>query len=110
MTRMWLGVEPAELCDQHLLGEHKELHQLVGSINAGIRLGKLEDFVETAEINDRHAAIVAEMERRDMNHQSPIVYADHGRNGGDVDRDKSRKDLRERCDDCRERMRTEAIA
>lgn len=29
---MWIGLKPEELCDQHLLGEHKELHQEVGTL------------------------------------------------------------------------------
>ena len=31
MTRMWLGIRPDELCDQHLRGEHAEMHQEVGT-------------------------------------------------------------------------------
>jgi Pyrimidine dimer DNA glycosylase len=30
--RMWL-VDPRLMCSQHLLGEHVELHMLVGSLN-----------------------------------------------------------------------------
>lgn len=31
MTRMWC-VNPHSLCREHLLGEHNELHKLVGGI------------------------------------------------------------------------------
>ena len=31
MTRMWM-IAPRKMCRNHLLGEHKELHQAVGSI------------------------------------------------------------------------------
>ncbi len=31
MTRMW-GIDPRWLCDQHLIGDHAEMHQVVGTI------------------------------------------------------------------------------
>ena len=34
MVRMW-NVSPDVMCRQHLLGEHVEMHMVVGSINRG---------------------------------------------------------------------------
>jgi hypothetical protein len=106
---MWLGVRPREMCDQHLLGEHKELHQVVGLIEAGVNLGKTKQWVETGLINKRHEAIVAEMERRGMNHQSPLIYTGEVE-VGDVDRQATRQELARRCEDCADRFLNTADA
>jgi hypothetical protein len=34
---MW-GINPKKLCNQHLLGEHLEMHMFVGCIKKGISL------------------------------------------------------------------------
>jgi hypothetical protein len=74
MTNMWLGVDPSELCDQHLLGLHKEIHQEAGTlenhphgmaiVEGHWRLGQ----ASTDRIQDRHDEVAEEMERRGMNH------------------------------------------
>lgn len=109
MTRMWLGVDPAELCDQHLLGEHAELHQEVGSLEAAnrnsVRGHVREGQVDLSRLADRHDKLVEEMRARGMNHDSPLdmptgPYAENDA----IDEALNRRDLADRCDDCRSRM------
>ena len=98
--RMWM-VDPSLLCRQHLLGEHKELHMLVGCIERGKNLrGYLEkNLVELSEINVRHDQLVKEMSARGYDHQSPLPVVCVS--GGKVDVNKSLLDLKERCKNCR---------
>lgn len=102
MTRMWC-VPPAILCRNHLLGEHKELHQLVGAIRKGrwkvieghAKLGQ----VETRSITARHEEIVQELLRRGYSHRSPLPDyppTDIGR----VDPTANLDDLTTRCGEC----------
>lgn len=102
MTRMWM-TDPTRLCRAHLLGEHKELHQLVGTIKAK-RWSVLEGHaklgqIETRSIRPRHTLLVKEMYNRGWRHRSPIPAfpkIDLGR----IDVDKNVADLCERCSDC----------
>lgn len=105
MTRMWM-VEPSVLCRQHLLGEHKELHQLVGAIRKG-RWNVIEGHanlgqVETRSIIERHDELVLEMTRRGMNHKSPLPPFEAS-DFGEVDVLDSLLDLTDRCKRCRAR-------
>ncbi len=106
MTRMW-GVDPELLCDQHLLGEHREMHQEVGQIRAG-NLASVEGHaregqVDTSLLQRRHDELVEEMKGRGFNHESPMDYED-GLNLGSIDIEENREDLKQRCEDCRERI------
>lgn len=105
MTRMWL-VDPEMLCDNHLLGEHKELHQLVGHIQAGntavIEGHASKNQIDTSKILERHEELVEEMERRGFNHRSPLEYEDE-LSLGEVDLDENLEDLLHRCEKCRHR-------
>ena len=74
--RIW-DVEPAELCRQHLLGEHRELHGLWNIHDQG-RAG-YPRHPETRRwegkmtaLYARHERLVAEMERRGYHHRSPL--------------------------------------
>jgi hypothetical protein len=71
--RMW-NVNPEILCKQHLLGEHAEMHMFVGTIRKGISIGGYLDngLVNPGQIKARHDRLVTEMNRRGMNHKSPI--------------------------------------
>lgn len=99
--RMWM-VPPWMLCDQHLLGEHYELHMFVGTILKGKSINGFvtSRLVETASIQARHDSLVAEMERRGMVHASPMKYKDK-LGLGKVDVKQSLRSLRKRCEDCR---------
>lgn len=105
---MW-GIDPALLCDQHLLGEHAELHQEVGTLRnhphgeAIVRGHAERGQVETATIQARHDELADELERRGLNHDSPLEYADT-LDLGDLDPERNRRELAERCADCRTRI------
>ena len=62
--RIW-DVDPALLCDRHLLGEHRELHAIWSILTAGKR-GRL------AALYARHQAQVTEMGGRGFRHASPL--------------------------------------
>jgi hypothetical protein len=108
---MWL-IDPALLCREHLLGEHNELHKLVGGIRnhphgKAIADGQADDGnIDTSQITDRHTALVAEMNRRNYNHDSPLQYDDdeYQAGVGVIDPSANRRELRNRCDKCAERI------
>ncbi len=100
---------PRILCTNHLLGEHKELHMLVGCIARNKSLnGYVENgLIETHNIKARHDALVREMGRRGwpsgLNHKTPISEIDLKL--GRVNRSASLEDLLRRCRLCMERYR-----
>ena len=106
--RMWM-INPKRLCRQHLLGEHNEIHKLVGclkknkSIVGYIRNG----LVELHNIRIRHEALVEEMTNRGYRHNSPLHFIPHPEWDvvGRVDKIKSLVDLSDRCPECKERMK-----
>ena len=71
--RMWM-LPPIGMCRKHLLGEHVELHMLLGSLRRGKNIeGFLSGgMVDPQLIFARHEELVAEMHRRGFNHTSPI--------------------------------------
>jgi hypothetical protein len=75
-VRIW-DLEPRLLCDQHLLGEHRELHAIWSILTTG-KTG-YANHPETlrwrgrlAALHARHEAQVAEMDRRGFRHASPL--------------------------------------
>jgi hypothetical protein len=75
-VRIW-DLDPAVLCDRHLLGEHRELHALWTILTTGKR--GYAHHPETrrwrgrlAALYARHDAHVAEMGRRGFRHASPL--------------------------------------
>lgn len=76
MVRIW-SVPVNELDRQHLLGEHAELHCIVGALQG--RYKAYRNHPETLrfqnrieQLYDRHNQQVAEMAKRGYNHDSPI--------------------------------------
>lgn len=105
---MWMTV-PKQMCDAHLLGEHVELHMLVGAIREGISLdGYIENgLVNLPDIRERHMELVLEMRNRGMNHKSPLpdyVLPHRYRGARSVVLAKSIHDLKTRCTECRRRI------
>jgi hypothetical protein len=100
---MWM-VDPKIMCLKHLLGEHVELHMLVGTIRQGKSLSGYarNGLVETSKIADRHRALVIEMTARGIRHRSTLRYTDK-LNIGKVDRTAAKKELLRRCPACRQR-------
>lgn len=74
---MW-GVNPKKLCNQHLLGEHVEMHMFLGCIRKGINLQGYYDnkLVCTNLIKKRHDDLAIEMIFRGMKHNSPMIEMD----------------------------------
>jgi len=95
-------IDPKKLCRQHLLGEHKELHQLLGSIkNKKSIKGHIEKGqVELHNIEKRHEELVKEMKARGYKHQSPLKYKSK-KKIGKIDILKNYKELEKRCKECR---------
>jgi hypothetical protein len=103
--RMWM-VDPRKMCDQHLLGEHVELHMLVGTLVrkrsvAGFVANKL---IEVHNVRSRHAELVIEMTRRGMKHKSPLPTF-RAVKLGKVDPRINLKELARRCSACKQRQR-----
>ncbi len=106
MTRMWL-IDPVYLCRQHLLGEHNELHKVVGHIVRGnLRVVKghaRKKQIDTSRIRHRHYELVQEMEERGYHHHSPLDYEDR-LHLGEVNIRENIEDLKTRCASCRKRL------
>jgi hypothetical protein len=71
---------PALLCRNHLLGEHKELHMLAGSIarNKSILGWLMKEQVFPWLVVPRHKEIKKEMRFRGYNHYSELYNKDYG--------------------------------
>lgn len=109
MTRMWM-VPPQVMCKNHLLGEHKEIHQLVGSMKKGASIqGYIDNnLIELGSIYSRHEQLVTEMLIRNYRHKSLMyLFKFHYKYNPylttRIDRVNSLKELFRRCPDCRER-------
>ena len=102
--RMWM-LPPSIMCRKHLLGEHVEMHMLVGTLQKGISVqGYIDNqLVELEHIRARHQELVEEMIERGYNHKSPLPdYPEVS--GGVVNREENLRDLANRCPDCRARI------
>lgn len=78
-VRIW-DLEPAVLCDRHLVGEHAELHALWAVLTQDKR--GYREHPETkrwvgrlAALHARHERLVAEMAARGFRHHSPLDAA-----------------------------------
>jgi hypothetical protein len=102
---MW-NVEPSRICNRHLLGEHVEMHMFVGAINKGKRISGYvsRGLVETENLEKRHNALASEMQRRGMNHKSPLSQPKISKMGV-VDVIESERELRRRCNLCAHYLR-----
>lgn len=102
---------PKILCRKHLLGEHFELHKIVGALNKQRSITKYieNNCIEPKSIKERHSILVVEMINRGYNHKSPlptfsIDYLSEEEQNYKIDRDKSLEDLLNRCFECRMRF------
>jgi hypothetical protein len=109
--RMWM-LNPKLLCNKHLLGEHGEIHKhrhcfekhysIAGRISPVIQ-------IEPLAMQDRHAALAAEMLFRGMQHKSPytlpdLSYLPAEQRAAKVDVFISIQDLQARCPECEARL------
>jgi len=104
---MW-GVDTEKLCNQHLLGEHLEMHMFAGCIKKGIKLNGYynKKLVCTNLIKKRHDDLAIEMISRDMKHNSPIAEMDFFKDFkfGEIDIEANISELKRRCPKCKERF------
>lgn len=113
--RMWM-VDPKTMCRKHLLGEHYEIHMLIGSMRRGKSIAK---YIETKLLQPsaaakRHDELVAEMANRGYTHHTPVGeheiklliddYPPEVRTAR-VDRSVSVAELHERCEGCARQAR-----
>lgn len=93
--------DPRLMCRSHLLGEHREMHALVGIVARGTSLDGYvtKGLIETASIQARHDALAAEMESRGYHHYTPMAYVDTI-NRGVVNTFDALVDLCSRCQEC----------
>lgn len=98
---MWL-VKPKLLCDNHLLGEHLEMHMFAGTIKKKKNIQGYIDkgLVETSKIIVRHNQLAKEMTARGFNHKSPIKKFKVVRNGK-INIKANEKELIRRCKKCK---------
>lgn len=103
-------VDPKMMCNQHLLGEHVELHMLVGTLKRKKRIVGFiaKKLLEPRSIQTRHDELVLEMNRRGMQHKSPLSIPplDHLSEeelNSTVDEEASRIELLKRCPRCQKK-------
>ena len=99
---MWL-VKPEHMCKNHLLGEHVEIHMLVGCLEKGKNIkGYLKKgLVDPSLIEKRHDELVSEMKRRGYRHLSPLDGMPRNLPVGNVNQVKNASELASRCTKCR---------
>lgn len=109
--RMWM-VPTEMMCRKHLLGEHVEIHMLVTHLN---KKRKITNFIkknqlEPSSVISRHQNIINEMQKRNYNHQSPIIkmpdtsYLPDWQRNYKVNVNESLCNLMERCPECKKKM------
>lgn len=99
--RMWM-IDPSLMCRKHLLGEHVEIHMLLGALKKGRSIQGFLDrgLLEPQNLKARHDDLVSEMLSRSWSHSSPIDKQPNGAPVGHVDRTESAKELMNRCEEC----------
>ena len=113
---MWF-VDPEYLCKNHLLGEHNEIHKLVGGVlhhphGLAILNGQAGDGnVDITRARSSHDELVVEMERRVYNHDDESGWVVCGVtrffNSSECSRNRNLEDLADRCEECRKRIISE---
>ena len=105
-------VNSGELCDQHLLGEHSELHKHLWCWVKRYKVdGRIAgNAMEPLAYKRRHDELEAEMRKRGMNPKSPLEqpdfsYLSEGQRNFKVDVVAARELLLGRCEGCRARRR-----
>lgn len=114
--RLWC-VDTVIMCRKHLLGEHVELHMMIGSIkkNKNIDGYLAKGLIDISKIITRHKEIVKEMRARNYSHKSEIDLDDKITVieyfcsidfCGFIDTNKNLNTLLNRCEECRKQHDT----
>lgn len=71
--RMWM-IDPATMCRKHLLGEHYEIHMIIGAVTKGKNLaGYIEKgLIFPWSLYTRHCELAEEMVARGYKHNSNL--------------------------------------
>lgn len=71
--RMWM-VNPQYMCNHHLLGEHREIHMIVGYLQNKNHLYNYayHGLVQVSALSSRHQQLVRELQRRGYKHNTPL--------------------------------------
>lgn len=103
--RMW-NVNPKCMCDNHLLGEHFEIHMFVGSINKNKQInGYLKNgLLEVHNLEKRHNELAREMKNRNMNHKSKLKKYKKIK-AGKIDVQRNIQELKKRCNKCKTKIK-----
>lgn len=116
--RMWIGVEPVELCSQHLSGEHGEIHKHRHNfVKQHSMTGRIViNALEPSSLQSRHDELEFEINRRQKldgrkitssPFEAPdISYLPIEEQTYKIDGALNRQLLRDRCEACRTRMET----
>ena len=106
--RMWM-VNPAAMCNKHLLGEHVECHMLVGHLQRKRRITNYIrlNLLQPKSLRERHDQLALEMKDRGMLHKSPLPefdlsYLPEEHRTYTVNAEDSLNELSGRCSGCRE--------
>lgn len=101
-------VNPKKMCNQHILGEHVELHMFVGSINKGKSIkGYIKNkLIQPKDIKSRHEQLVKEMIKRGFKHKSKLPkiklsLIDKRDRNTKINIKENVKTLMKRCKNCR---------
>jgi hypothetical protein len=105
--RQWL-INPKDLCNKHLLGEHCEHHMFIGTIKKRKSItGFLnKNLLEPKSLYKRHEELKKEMIRRGMNHYSELEqinlneYLTKEELECRINKQLSIQDLKNRCSNC----------
>ena len=102
-------VDPSKMCKKHLLGEHVETHMFLGTLRKrkSIKGYIKNNLLEPLSLKQRHDELVAEMNRRGMNHNTPLIinnelnYLSSEDLNHKINRENSEGELKSRCFNCR---------
>jgi hypothetical protein len=108
---MWL-VDPEIMCRKHLLGEHLELHMLLGAMQKGKSVkGYIDsDIFEPKSLFSRHTELKVEMKIRGYNHTTEMSRSNvletinrlpESQLNHRMNKKASLKVLLSRCEDCK---------
>ena len=108
--RMWM-VDPAVMCNKHLLGEHVECHMLVGHLQRKRRITNYIrlNLLQPSSLRERHDQLALELKDRGMLHKSPLPefdlsYLPEEHRTYTVNVEDSLIELSRRCSECKRRL------
>lgn len=105
--RLW-NVPTERMCNQHLLGEHVEMHMFSGTMKMGKSLQGYVDkkLFDYSLYLKRHDILVREMEKRGFNHKSALntntnFIKKYKNFRAEISTEKNLLELKRRCKNCK---------